>query len=153
MILAMTETDADSTSAAIASVEAQFGMLFNRARSSMRDRAARVHPDLQIGSYMILSTLARRGPTHAGAIAEMLAMDKSIVSRQAKQLEEAGLLIRTQDQKDKRATFFDISEHARERLGEVQRKDQSALHEQLGAWSISDLNRLAELLARVNETF
>jgi DNA-binding MarR family transcriptional regulator len=142
-----------SADAAIASVEAQFGEMFNRVRISMRDRAARVHPDLQPGGYVILSTLARLGPTHAGTLAEVLATDKSIVSRQAKLLEEAGLLERTPDPDDKRATFFAVTPDARQRIDEVRLSDQAALHAQLGTWSLADLNRLSGLLARVNETF
>jgi len=152
MMLAMMETETQATIVAIASVEAEFGVMFNRVRASMRDRAARVHPDLQPGSYVILSTLARTGPMHASALAELLATDKSIVSRQAKQLEQAGLLVRAQDPDDKRATFFDVSPQARDRLNEVRLSDQAALHAQLGTWSVADLDRLAELLARVNET-
>jgi DNA-binding MarR family transcriptional regulator len=152
MILAMTETDADATTAAITSVEAEFGEMFNRARTSMRDRATRVHPSLQPGSYMILSTLARVGPMHASALADMLATDKSIVSRQAKQLEGAGLLIRRSDPEDKRATFFDVTPDARRRLDEVRTSERATLYAQLGTWTVADLNRLAELLARVNET-
>ena len=47
-----------------------------------KEAAAAVHPDLQPVGYKILSALVHRGRLHAGAIADVLEIDKSVVSRQ-----------------------------------------------------------------------
>ena len=136
---------------AIASVEDQFSALFRRVKAGMRDRAERIHPEMPVAGFLLLSLLERRGPTHAGRLAELLEMDKSIVSRQARWLEEVGLLRREADPADRRATFFALTEDAVRRVAEVRSGERTALYEQLRTWKTDDLDRLAELLALLNE--
>jgi DNA-binding MarR family transcriptional regulator len=135
---------------AIAIVEQQFSVMFTRAKASMRDRATRVHPQLQPLAYTILSTLVRSGPTHASALAEQLSLDKSIISRQANWLERLGLLERRPDPHDRRATFLAATPAALERVAEVRLADQAILYDSLRDWAVDDLDKLAELLAKVN---
>ena len=75
----------------IASVEEQLRLLFVRVRLVWKEAAAAVHPDLQPVGYKILSAIVHRGRMHAGAIADVLEIDKSVVSRQVKHLEALGL--------------------------------------------------------------
>lgn len=151
MMLSMDATDTSAKDAAIASVEDQFSVMFRRLKSGMRQRAERVHPDLPVPGFMILSLLERKGPVHAGQLAELLQMDKSIVSRQARWLEEMGLLERQQDQADRRATIFALTEDARERVAAVRASERGALYTQLRTWELADLHRLAELLGLLND--
>lgn len=149
MILAMT-ADPATADAAIASVEEQFGIMFAGVKARMRDRARQVHPGLQPVGYTILTTLTRSGPTHAGALAEMLDTDKSSISRQARALEELGLLEREADPTDGRATFLKASADAVRRVTQVRAEHQALLYEGLRGWEVSDLEQLSELLARIN---
>src|SRR4029453_4912821 len=75
----------------IASVEEQLRLLFVRARALWKEAAAAVPPELQPVGYKILSAIVHRGRMHAGAIADVLEIDKSVVSRQVKNLEPLGL--------------------------------------------------------------
>ena len=75
----------------IASVEEQLRLLFARVRLVWKEAAAAVHPDLQPVGYKIISAIVHRGRMHAGAIADVLEIDKSVVSRQVKHLEALGL--------------------------------------------------------------
>lgn len=152
MMLTMTAPGDTEKDAAIALVEDRFSSLFRRLKAGMRDRAARIHPEMPVGGFLILSLLERRGPTHAGRLAELLEMDKSIVSRQARWLEEAGLLRREADPSDRRATFFALTDEAVRRLADVRAGDRTAFYEQLRAWQTDDLDRLAQLLGLLNET-
>ena len=77
----------------IASVEEQLRLLFVRVRAVWKEAAAAVHPDLQPVGYKILSAIVHRGRMHAGAIADALEIDKSVVSRQVKHLEALGLVV------------------------------------------------------------
>jgi DNA-binding MarR family transcriptional regulator len=152
MIAAMTNTgDRHVADEAIAGVEQQFAVMFTKVKSSMKERAARVHPDLQPLAYNILRTLVRSGPTHASALAESLSLDKSIISRQANLLEELGFLERQPDPEDRRATYFAATPAAIERVTEVRLTDQAMLYESLRDWQLPDLKKLGELLARINE--
>ena len=75
----------------IASVEEQLRLLFVRVRAVWKEAAAAVHPDLQPVGYKIISAIVHRGRMHAGALADTLEIDKSVVSRQVKHLEALGL--------------------------------------------------------------
>lgn len=145
----MSKSD-QKTDAAIASVEEQFGAMYRHVKASMRRRAGQVHPELQVMGYLILSTLDLCGPTHAGVLAERLDIDKGLLSRQIKLLEELGLLERESDPTDKRAVFVSASPAAAKSVNKVRSADRSVLHEQLRDWAIEDLEKLAELLGRVN---
>lgn len=134
---------------AIASVEEQFTLLFSRVSAGMRDRAAGVHPELQPVGFKILSTLARTGPTHAGALAGMLYTDKSVVSRQVRILEELGLVERRVDPEDRRASYLVATIAAIEKVNEVRASDQQVLYSNLRTWDQADVEQLASLLARV----
>lgn len=152
MILPMTAPgDRHVADAAITAVEQQFAVMFTRVRSSQRDRAARVHPDLQPLAYTMIRQLVRQGPTRAGVLAEQLALDKSIVSRQAAMLEEIGFIERGQDDLDRRAWLLSPTPVAIERVNEVMSTDQARLHESLRDWEVRDVEKLAELLSRLNE--
>ena len=154
MIAAMENTDRadlDRTDHAIAAVEEQFTILFNRVSAGMRDRAARVHPDLQPVGFKLLSTLVRTGPVHAGALAGMLSTDKSVVSRQVRILEELGFVERQTDPSDRRASFLVATPAAIEKVNEARAADQAQLYRNLRQWGATDVERLGELLARLND--
>ncbi len=139
------------TDEAIAGVEEQFTILFNRVSAGMRDRAARVHPDLQPVGFKLLSTLVRTGPVHAGALAGMLSTDKSVVSRQVRILEELGFVERQTDPSDRRASFLVATPAAIEKVNEARAADQAQLYRNLRQWGAPDVERLGELLARLND--
>ncbi|WP_349899499.1 MarR family winged helix-turn-helix transcriptional regulator [Parafrigoribacterium soli] len=139
-----------TTDAAIARVEDQFSVMHRHMKAGMRRRASRVHPDLAVLGYMILSTIQKCGPTHAGALAERLDIDKGLLSRQLRALEELGLLARESDPTDKRAAFISLSPEGVERVAAVRAADRAVLYDQLRDWEVDDLEKLAELLSRVN---
>jgi DNA-binding MarR family transcriptional regulator len=101
----------------IAAVEEQLRSLFVRVRAVWKEAAAAVHPDLQPVGYKILSAVVRRGPMHAGAIAEALEIDKSVVSRQVRHLEALGLATSLPDPNDGRARIIEPTPVAIERVG------------------------------------
>lgn len=140
-----------ATDAAISDVEEQFTRLFNQVGTAMRDRAERVHPELQPGGYKLLTTIVRSGPIHAGALASMLYTDKSVISRQVKLLEDMGFVERRTDPDDRRASFIAATPQAIRKVDEVRAADQATLYRGLRRWGEEDVRRLAELLARLNE--
>lgn len=138
--------------AAIASVEEQFAAMYRNMKAAMRRRAYQVHPELQVMGYAVLTTVHRCGPTHAGVLAEVLGMDKSLLSRQLRVLEELGLLEREVDPDDKRISILTLSQIGQDRINAVRVTDRAALYDQLRDWDVGDLDKLAELLSRVNGT-
>ncbi|MET1053377.1 MAG: MarR family transcriptional regulator [Mycetocola sp.] len=148
----MTEPTAADVDTAIGDVEHEFGLIFNRVRGLMRERAEQVHPDLQPLGYKVLTTLVRSGRLHAGAIGELLMTDKSTISRTVKQLEELGFVVREADPDDGRATYLAASEIGAERVNGIRSDSIERWRSRLGEWDTTDLTRLAELLAKLNES-
>ena len=77
-------------------------MLFSRIRTVWKESAQQVHPDLQPAGYKLLSAITRLGTANAHVLAEMFDMDKSVVSRQIRMLEDLGLVETRIDGRDGR---------------------------------------------------
>jgi DNA-binding MarR family transcriptional regulator len=133
----------------IASVEEQLRLLFARVRLVWKEAAAAVHPDLQPVGYKVLSALVHRGRMHAGAIADVLEIDKSVVSRQVKHLEALGLAQSIADPDDGRARFIEATPDAIASVGQRRSRMQQRLYGQLRTWSGEDVDVLGSLLGRL----
>ncbi|MFD4421107.1 MarR family winged helix-turn-helix transcriptional regulator [Agromyces sp. NPDC058484] len=133
----------------IAAVEEQLRLLFVRVRAVWKEAAAAVHPDLQPVGYKILSAVVHRGRMHAGAIAEALVIDKSVVSRQIKQLEALGLARSVADPDDRRARFIEATPAAIGIIGRKGSRMQRQLYARLRTWPGADVDELARLLGRL----
>lgn len=133
----------------IASVEEQLRLLFVRVRAVWKEAAAAVHPELQPVGYKILSAIVRRGPMHAGAIAAELEIDKSVVSRQIRHLQQLGLAVGVTDPNDGRARFIQPTPQAVESVGLKSSRMQRQLYGKLRDWAADDVEDLARLLARL----
>ena len=141
--------DRTATDEEIASVEEQLRLLFGRVRAVWKEAAAAVHPELQPVGYKILSAIVHRGRMHAGVIADVLEIDKSMVSRQVKHLESLGLAQSVADPNDGRARFIEPTAAAIESVGQKGSRMQQRLHSQLRTWSGEDVDTLATLLGRL----
>ncbi|WP_026481832.1 MarR family winged helix-turn-helix transcriptional regulator [Agromyces subbeticus] len=145
------EPDTDALRA-IAEVEQQFGRLFHRVRANWKRYATQLHPDLQPLGYKVVSTLVSRGPAHAGALAEELHTDKSVLSRQVRMLEELGLIESRVDERDARARLLAATPVAIERVNAIRRENQAELRERLGTWEPQEIEKFAELLGRLSDS-
>ncbi len=137
---------------AIGDVEHEFSLMFNRVRGIMRERAEQIHPDLQPLGYKVLSALVRGGRMHAGTVGDLLMTDKSTISRTVKQLEDLDLVVREADPDDGRATYLAASAIGVERVTRVRADNEDQWRSRLGEWDLPDIQRLAELLSKVNAT-
>ncbi|MDY0913949.1 MarR family winged helix-turn-helix transcriptional regulator [Rathayibacter festucae] len=143
------DTGTESSSAAIAAVEGELSTLFNRVRDALRSAAERLHPDLGTAGYRTLAALERRGPMHAGALAELLETDKSSISRQISTLDRLGLLQRSPDPDDGRATILSVPPETAERMRAIRSSRQALMHEELRRWDAGDVELFAVLLRRI----
>lgn len=143
--------DRAAVDTAIAEVEEGMSVLFSRAHTVWRDAAARIHPDLQPVGYKILSAIVRLGQTNAHLLAETLELDKSVVSRQVRMLEENGFLVSRADERDGRARVLVPTPLAQERVTAVRADRQNQLRELLKTWPEHELRLFAEMLRRIGE--
>ncbi|WP_262060783.1 MarR family winged helix-turn-helix transcriptional regulator [Streptomyces sp. STR69] len=117
-----------------------------RARAS----AGRLHPELSLVSYTLLSHLEERDGRRATDLAAHYALDKSTVSRQVAALERAGLIERRADPEDHRVQVLHLTDAGRRILAQVTENRQAAFRERLADWPEEDLQRFAGYLERYN---
>jgi len=132
-------------------LEGEVGVLIRRIRKVIHERARAVHEDMQPTSYLLLAWLIDEGPVRASAIAENFAIDKGAISRQLQHLDDLGLVTRTPDPDDGRATLVAASDDAVRRMADVADHRRKWLDEQLGGWSAEELDGFVDTLARYNE--
>ncbi|MGW3311628.1 MarR family winged helix-turn-helix transcriptional regulator [Streptomyces sp. NPDC001073] len=117
-----------------------------RARAS----AGRLHPELSLVSYTLLSHLEEQSGCRATDLAAHYALDKSTVSRQVAALERADLIERRLDPEDHRVQVLHLTAAGRRILAQVTENRQAAFRERLADWPEEDLTRFAGYLERYN---
>lgn len=132
-------------------LEGEVGVLIRRIRRVIHERARAVHADMQPTSYLLLAWLIEEGPVRASAIAENFAIDKGAISRQIQHLLDLGLVTRTPDPDDGRATLVEASADAVHRMTDVAEHRRKWLDEQLGDWSAAQLEDFVNSLERYNK--
>jgi DNA-binding MarR family transcriptional regulator len=131
-------------------LEREVGVMIRRIRRVIGDRARAVHDDLQPASYLMLSWLAEEGPVRASSMVDHFGIDKGAVSRQLQHLVDLGLIERTPDPDDGRATLVAASADAVRRLEDVAAHRRKWLDERLGDWSAEELEDFVKGLERYN---
>ncbi|WP_418958088.1 MarR family winged helix-turn-helix transcriptional regulator [Streptomyces tritici] len=115
-----------------------------------RAAAARVHPELSLVSYTLLSHIADQQGCRATDLAAHYLLDKSTVSRQIGALEKLGLVERRPHADDHRVQVLHTTEKGSAMLAAAQASRLAAYQERLKDWSSDDLARFADLLLRYN---
>jgi|SRR5690606_24185688 len=103
----------------LADFQGHLNLIFARARTMWRESAARIHPELQPAGYKLLAFISRTGPTSAHQLAERFGMDKSMVSRQIRMLEDFDLLQSRPDEHDGRLRVLTATPEACRMLAEL----------------------------------
>ena len=134
----------------IRELEQEVGVLIRRVRRVIGVRARAVHESLQPASYLMLGYVAEFGPIRASAMAEIFDIDKGAISRQVQHLIDLGLIEKTPDPDDGRATLLSTTDEAVRRMQDVAAHRRKWLDEQLGDWSDEELAGFAKELGRYN---
>jgi DNA-binding MarR family transcriptional regulator len=135
---------------ALRDLEHEIGKLLRRVRRGLTERAALVDPSLNATAYPLLITLNEYGPHRAADLADLFALDKGAVSRVVHQLLELGLIERTPDPKDGRASILQVSQLGRERLTALADQRREEFGARLAGWDAENIRDLARGLARLN---
>lgn len=135
---------------ALLRLEREVGVMIRRVRRVIHERARAVHPDLQPSSYLMLGYIREHGPLRASAMCAVFDIDKGAISRQVQHLLDLGLVDRTPDPEDGRATLISISDDGARRLTDVADHRREWLDERLGDWTAEELHGFAETLGRYN---
>ncbi|AZZ54062.1 MarR family winged helix-turn-helix transcriptional regulator [Rathayibacter festucae] len=134
---------------ALLQVEEQITALAVQVRTAVRDAAASIDPGLPPFGLRLLRMLERCGPVHSSVAAERLGVDRSVISRQIRQLCALELVGTAPDPADGRARFLTLTEHGRERMGDLGGQQRQRMQEALSSWPEADLLAFAGYLERL----
>jgi DNA-binding MarR family transcriptional regulator len=137
--------------AAITLLEDRLLTLIAMSRSGVRMAASAVHPDLAPVGLLLLRRIQRDGPMTPGVAAEKLHVDKSVISRQTRQLEDIGLVKVTVDRADRRNRVVALTSAAVKRLDAAAPSGLEQWADMVADWEIADLNRAVELAGKLVE--
>lgn len=99
--------------------------------------------------FPILKSLSIHGPMRLSALAALLELDASTVSRHAKALEDRGLLERSADPDDGRATRVGVSASGTDCLQKGLEVRRGLIRTAIEDWSQEDRDSLRDLLHRL----
>ncbi|MEV0683855.1 MarR family winged helix-turn-helix transcriptional regulator [Nocardia sp. NPDC050378] len=117
--------------------------LRDRALAQMKDRSG-----IEPAGFVVLFRLVCDGPMRSGALAEAVNSDASTVSRQVAQLVERGLVVRTADPDDGRATVLRATDYGRETADRIRNRRRESITIVTEDWTQDDRERFADLLTR-----
>jgi DNA-binding MarR family transcriptional regulator len=132
-------------------IEQQMTILLRRVQS-IHISTSSGEMELDRSAYGILCRLADEGPQRLGALASAFGLDPSTITRQVQALEKADLVSRRADHGDRRASVLDLTGEGRTVLQHTRAYRRERLEEVLDDWSQSDLDELARLLTKVNDS-
>jgi DNA-binding MarR family transcriptional regulator len=111
-----------------------------RLRGSDPDHGART---------FLLAHVDRLGPVRMSDLATTACLDQSTVSRHLRQLEDQGLVTRSPDPDDRRATLLELSDSGRDVLERAVAARSQLIAEATAEWSLEDREHLTRLLTRL----
>ncbi|SEB46922.1 MarR family winged helix-turn-helix transcriptional regulator [Microbacterium hydrocarbonoxydans] len=112
---------------ALGDLQTHLNLIFARTRTLWKESAARIAPELQVGGYKLLTFIDRAGTASAHELAERFEMDKSVISRQVRMLEELGLIESRADERDGRLRVLTATPVACAALAELRSDHASRL--------------------------
>ncbi|KKD08825.1 MarR family transcriptional regulator [Streptomyces sp. WM6386] len=108
---------------------------------------------LDRAAVAILRHIAESEPLRPGVLAVRLSVEASHVTRQLRQLERRGYVIRVADPEDRRAQRVQLTDEGLAAIGRVREVGRRYLEQALGNWSDDDLRQLAALFHRLVHDF
>jgi len=130
----------------------QLGMFLRRAeRLHAGVRSGADGFGLERSTFMLLGQIASDGPVRLSTLAADLCVDLSVVSRQVAALESVGLVARTADPSDRRASLIRVTDIGQKIFTRKRDRFLSVLRGILSDWTSTERQEFARLFARFNE--
>jgi DNA-binding MarR family transcriptional regulator len=135
---------------ALDDVEGAFSLMARKAGlPRLHERfSAAAGVDLEPSSFQLMRRVEQVEPIRASDLAVLAGLDLSTVSRQVAALEAAGLLERSRDPQDGRASLLTLSQRGRVASTQVCEARRNLFAEFLTDWPDEDIERFADLLSR-----
>ncbi len=136
-----------------AGVATQVGVLFGRAHRwhQMMPPANPGQPVLERAAYFLLAKAHKAGALRPSALADLICLDLSTVSRHLTSLERAGWIARERDTADGRAQLVRVTPEGATVLRHHRERVFALVKEILGDWPAEDVEAFVRLLGRFND--
>ncbi|MBV8463527.1 MAG: winged helix-turn-helix transcriptional regulator [Acidimicrobiales bacterium] len=108
-------------------------------------------PRLDRAGYWLLVRVSEHEPVRLSELAEVVGLDLSTVSRQVRDLVEAGLVDKVRDPLDGRASLLSLTAHGAEVLETVSAARRQVIADAVAGWTDEEKEELAERLVRLGE--
>ena len=131
-------------------LEQQLNVLARRLSKPVRLHGPSGFTVLDRPAYQALWRIVDEGPLRPTALAGLIGVDLSVVSRQVRSLEDVGFVQRAADPADARAALVSATESGRAALDSTRRQRTEVLDDVLADWSAEDRAALVRLLTRFN---
>jgi DNA-binding MarR family transcriptional regulator len=136
-----------------AAIGRELGMFLRRVNRMHDKRGDSPIAGPDRAAYALLGRVAADGPARLSALAGEMCVDLSVVSRQVAALEAAGLVARSPDPADGRASLIAVTEAGKELFDRKREKFQALLRTLLVDWSPAERAEFARLLGLFNAAF
>jgi DNA-binding MarR family transcriptional regulator len=134
-----------------AAISRELGQFMRRMMRMQSRRADPDGPGLDRAAFQLLYRIAVDGPGRLSTLAADMSVDLSVVSRQVAALESAGLLARTTDPADRRASLIEATDAGRDLFNRKRALFQQRLRTMLADWTVGERTEFARLMRRFNE--
>ena len=105
-------------------------------------------PEISARAFL-LGHVDRLAPVRATDLAEHVALDLSTISRHLRALEDAGLLTRSPDPDDRRASLLSVTDEGRHYIERAVRARTALLASATTGWDRDDVATLSHLMTRL----
>ena len=126
-------------------IDLELAILLRRITSSNKKLG-----NLDRSAYLLLHQIISHGPAGVKALAEILHLDISTVSRQTAAMEHKGYVYRIPDPSDGRAYFLQATELGKEEFSESQNLRVAKIGHNLRSWTEEERKLFGELLRKYN---
>lgn len=131
-------------------LEQQLSLLARRLSKPVRLHGPSGWTVLDRPAYQALWRIVDEGPLRLTALAGLLEVDLSVVSRQVRSLQDVGFVSRTPDPGDARAALVSATDSGREALDRTRKQRTEVLDTVLAQWNDEDRASFVRLLGRFN---
>ncbi len=113
-------------------------------------RIAKKH-HLSMGQFMVLEALDHKGRLTVGQVKEFALSSDGTIPVITGNLEKMGYITKTQDEKDKRKFWLEITEEGRKTVAQMYPENNEMLKKQLSFWSEEDKKTLRHMIGEYNK--
>jgi DNA-binding MarR family transcriptional regulator len=131
-------------------LEQQLNVIARRLSKPVRLHGPSGFTVLDRPAYQALWRIVHEGPLRPTALAVLLEVDLSVVSRQVRALEEVGFVQRRTDPADARASLVSATPAGEEAFQRTRERRAEMLDEVLAGWPEQDQADFEQLLGRFN---